>query len=88
MFEMKSESGENRSQSAGETLQPLPNTRAATPGNATGPDPETQRIGSDEARQFLQVLGKDPAAAWFRTYPPRQRRQQTTQGCRPTRLQR
>jgi hypothetical protein len=70
MFAMKSESGENRSQSAGETLQPLPNTRAATQGNATGPDPQTQRIGSDEARQFLQVLGKDPAAAWFRTIRP------------------
>jgi archaellum biogenesis ATPase FlaH len=47
MFEMKSESGENRSQSAGETLQPLPNTRAATQESATGSDPETQRIGSD-----------------------------------------
>jgi hypothetical protein len=70
MFEMKSESGENRSQSAGETLQPLPNTRAATQESATGSDPETQRIGSDEARQFLQVLGKDPAAAWFRSIRP------------------
>jgi hypothetical protein len=47
MFEMKSESGENRSQSAGETLQPLPNTRAATQESATGSDPQTQRIGSD-----------------------------------------
>jgi hypothetical protein len=70
MFEIKSESGENRSQSAGETLQPLPNTRAATQESATGSDPQTQRIGSDEARQFLQVLGKDPAAAWFRSIRP------------------
>jgi archaellum biogenesis ATPase FlaH len=70
MFELISENGENRSQSAGETLQPLPNTRAATQESATGPDPETQRIGSDEARQFLQVLGKDPAAAWFRSIRP------------------
>jgi Fe2+ or Zn2+ uptake regulation protein len=70
MFDIKSESGENRSQSAGETLQPLPNTRAATQESATGSDPQTQRIASDEARQFLQVLGKDPAAAWFRTIRP------------------
>jgi hypothetical protein len=47
MFELISESGENRSQSAGETLQPLPNTRAATQESATGSDPQTQRIGSD-----------------------------------------
>jgi hypothetical protein len=47
MFDIKSESGENRSQSAGETLQPLPNTRAATQESATGSDPKTQRIGSD-----------------------------------------
>jgi archaellum biogenesis ATPase FlaH len=47
MFDIKPESGENRSQSAGETLQPLPNTRAATQESATGSDPQTQRIGSD-----------------------------------------
>jgi hypothetical protein len=66
MFDIKPESGENRSQSAGETLQPLPNTRAATQESATGaprcwrPSPVT---GSSSSRATpantppLQLLG-------------------------------
>jgi hypothetical protein len=59
MFDIKPESGENRSQSAGETLQPLPNTRAATQESATGPDPETQRIGSSGMQADLAALPSD-----------------------------